>query len=177
MRNLRDRCKIWKMSDMVTKVKEINILKNEITSLKETSKYLKDQEDRADYYMAASMLEVVNFDSVKSKYVEKLAVPETPTSVDAFYVASDGNMYLIEFKSGGLAKRKIVEVKLKIFDSLLLLTDILQCNISETREQLNFILVYNETKNPKKKMNKMRYSLPYQERRLTSVFQKWVVMN
>lgn len=38
--------------------------------------------------------------------------------------------------------------KRKIPESLLILCDILHCNIADTRENYNLILVYNESKNP-----------------------------
>jgi hypothetical protein len=85
---------------------------------------------------------------VKDKYIEPLAVPETPKSSDALYVAPDGEMYLIEFKNGVMDMRKIFDVRLTIFDNLLMLTDIIHEGISYTRRNLNYILVYNEAKNP-----------------------------
>jgi hypothetical protein len=63
-------------------------------------------------------------------------------------------MYFIEFKNGVISRKngdadpkKISEIKLKIFDSLLILTDIISKAVSFTRKNLNYVLVYNEEKN------------------------------
>jgi len=124
-------------------VKNVGILDSSICSLKETSK---DNHDGTDCYMTNSMLPVVNFDMVKEKYVQGLKISEFPASNDALYVSNDGELYFIEFKAGAMAK-KIYEVRRKIFDSLLILTDIINVGASYTRQHLNYILVYNEVKN------------------------------
>jgi hypothetical protein len=121
-------------------VKSIEILNGAICPLKETSKY---NHDGNDFYMTNSELSVVDFDAVKNKYIKKLSLREPPKSSDAFYVDNCGEMYLIEFKSG-----QVRDVWLKICNSLLILTDILNKGISYTRQNLCYILVYNETKNP-----------------------------
>jgi len=126
-------------------VKSIEILNNSICSLKETSK---DNHAGTDDYMTDSMLPVVNFDMVKNEYIKGLKIPEAPKSNDAFYVNGNGDMYFIEFKSGRMDNNKIYGVRQKIYDSLLILTDIINVGISYTRQNLNYILVYNELKNP-----------------------------
>jgi len=130
-------------------VKTIPILNSSICSLKETSK---DDHDGVDRYMTNSVLDVVNFDTVKKQYIEALStqglkISESPASNDAFY-ANNGEMYFIEFKAGTMSKRKTYEVRRKIFDSLLILTDIINVGVSCTRQNLSYILVYNEKKNP-----------------------------
>ena len=126
-------------------VKSMGILNDSVCPLRETSKY---NYGGNDFYMTNSTLSVVNFDLVKDRYIETLSVPETPKSSDAFYVDNSEEMYLIEFKSGKMDTKKIFDVRLKIFDSLLMLTDILNRGISHTRLNLSYVLVYNETKNP-----------------------------
>lgn len=122
---------------------DVKIFEDNICTLKEASK---DNHAGEDVYMTSSTLPVVNFDSVKKAYAKPLSPVEMPKSVDAFYDAG-GDMYLIEFKNGKVHDNEIYEVRLKIFDSLLILTDILNIRVSETRKNLNFILVYNEQKN------------------------------
>lgn len=122
----------------------IQIFQNSRSTLKETSK-----DDTTSSYMTDSALEVVNFDSVKDEYVKKLALYETPASADAFHV-DGGNLYLVEFKNGYMDALKIFEVRKKIFDSLLILLDIIKEQILFSRQTLVFILVYNENKNPDK---------------------------
>ena len=98
--------------------------------------------------MTNSELNAVNFDLVKDKYIEDLSVPEKPKSSDAFYASNSGEMYLIEFKNGSISRKVKSDARLKIVESLLILTDILGVNLSYTRQNLSFILVYNENKNP-----------------------------
>jgi hypothetical protein len=119
-------------------------LSESISTLKETSK--DDHDDNNVEYMTTSELSAVNFDLVKKKYKEILFLPEAPKSCDALYYNESEEDYLIEFKNGKVDKR---DVEQKIFESLLVLTDIVNQNISYTRENLSFILVYNKTKNPK----------------------------
>ena len=127
-------------------IHNIEILRSSVCSLKETSK---SDPDGSVFYMTESLLDVVNFDVVKDKYIAALAVPEAPKSNDAFYASEAGEMYFIEFKSGVISREKTFEIRLKIFDSLLILTDIAKVDISDTRQSLSYILVYNETKNPR----------------------------
>jgi hypothetical protein len=97
--------------------------------------------------MVFSNLNVVNFDNVKLKYIQNIPIPKIPLSADAFFEKSENEMYLIEFKNGRMKIKDGFEVRLKMFDSLLLLTDILSKGVSFTRQCLSFILVYNEGKN------------------------------
>ena len=124
-------------------IKNIPILNDAACSLKETS-FNKINK----YYMTDSIISVINFDSVKDKYIKNLSLSETPKSNDALYILNNNEMYFIEFKSGEMSPKEIFDVRLKIFDSLLILTDIIDKNISFTRQHLNYILVYNEEKNP-----------------------------
>ena len=73
----------------------------------------------------------------------------TPCSNDALYIGKDNKIFFVEFKNGALEKNKkmIFNVYNKIYDSLLIFNDIVHQNISFCRENLYFILVYNESKN------------------------------
>ena len=128
------------MSDLY----DFEIFKNNKTSLKETSK---DNHDGTDIFMTESTLSVVNFDAVKNDYIKGLQVTETPASNDALYLDDFGEYYFIEFKNGVIDKAKIFAIRLKIFDSLLIFTDIIGRGVSYTRNNLSYILVYNEGKN------------------------------
>ena len=121
------------------------ILNDHISTLKETSK---DNHDGMVVYMTESDAEVVNFDDVKSEYVSKLSLCESPKSNDALLINSTEFATFIEFKNGKFDRQKEFSVRKKIYDSLLILTDIIGKNISFTREHLDYILVYNESKNP-----------------------------
>jgi len=128
-------------------INSIPILTNALSTLKETSK---SNHSGTVEYMTTSTLPAIDFDNVKNNYIKPLSVPETPKSSDALYIKGEDEMYLIEFKSGEMDTKKIYDVRLKIFDSLLILTDILGIGISHTRQNLNYILVYNLSKNPPK---------------------------
>jgi hypothetical protein len=130
---------------MMFDMDNIKIFSDNRTTLKDASK---DNHDGADIYMTESTLSVVNFDSVKSEYIKDMGLSETPKSSDALFSDERNNYYFIEFKNGRIDKAKIFEIRLKIFDSLLIFTDIIGKGIGFTRENMNYILVYNEDKNP-----------------------------
>ena len=127
-------------------IEEYPILKNHIATLKETSL---DDGGSVAAYMTDSQIEVVDFDKVKDDYAGNLHLPIRPQSNDALHIALGSNDTFIEFKNGSLRyEEKRKEVRRKVYDSVLMLTDIIGENISYTRKHLNYILVYNETKNP-----------------------------
>ncbi|MDR1972724.1 MAG: hypothetical protein LBQ46_12490 [Treponema sp.] len=95
-------------------------------------------------FMTSSKKRVVNFDKFKESVAAKYAVKNSPNSCDALYMESENEWFLIEFKNGKIDEKKIFQVRGKIFQSLLLLTERLDKTICFTRENLNFILVYNE---------------------------------
>jgi len=144
--------------------KKIEIFGNNIVTLEKTS-YDKEH----DEYMTESQLKVISFDCVKEEYAKALSVTQ-PSSSGAFFVNREGKMFLIEFKNGKIIevvkgrekvkKEFTKQMRLKIGESLLLLTDILSdmsFNISYTRKYVNYILVYNEDKNPS--LTKIKKSL------------------
>jgi hypothetical protein len=96
-------------------------------------------------YMTGCQERVVNFDNFKSDFVKTLKLSETPLSCDVFYAASTGELFLIEFKNGKIDALKNYEIKVKIFESLLILSEKISKTIDFTRGNLNFILVYNES--------------------------------
>jgi len=120
-------------------------------TLKVTSKDPKNSD-----YISNSMLEVYNFDAVRDVYYDAhqlRPVEEEVNSCDAFYADQQNNTgYLIEFKNSPLSTSNIdhTEIKEKILGSLLILTDISQMGISETRKATSFILVYSSAKDRRK---------------------------
>jgi len=129
----------------MTSLNNIEIFTNNKATLKETSK---SNHNGSATYMTESILNVVNFDAVKLEYVRDLSVFETPASNDALFFDNFDNCYFIEFKSGYIDRKKTFEIRLKIFDSLLIFTDIVGSGVSFTRNKMSYILVYNEGKNP-----------------------------
>jgi hypothetical protein len=95
-------------------------------------------------FMTSSQKIVVNFDKFKKSIAAKFALNNSPNSCDVLYMRSENEWFLIEFKNGKIDREKIFQIRGKIFQSLLLLTEKLDKTIHFTRENLNFILVYNE---------------------------------
>jgi hypothetical protein len=95
-------------------------------------------------FMTSSQERVVNFDKFKQSIATKYKANNSPNSCDVLYMQSENEWFLIEFKNGKIDEKKIFQVRGKIFQSLLLLTEKLDKTISFTRRNLNFILVYNE---------------------------------
>jgi hypothetical protein len=95
-------------------------------------------------FMTSSQERVVNFDKFKKSIVAKYKVKHSPNSCDVLCMQSENEWFLIEFKNGKIDEEKIFQVRGKIFQSLLLLTEKLDKTIHFTRENLSFILVYNE---------------------------------
>lgn len=126
------------------------IFARNIDTFKEVSK---DNSTGHDEYMTDSDIRVVNFDKVKAQYANGLADPnDYPASVDAVAVLNN-KFFLIEFKNGIIGNDK--SLRKKIPESILILCDIIKCNISDTRKDWELILVYNEKKNIDKSNNKI----------------------
>jgi hypothetical protein len=94
-------------------------------------------------YMTSNKIKVVNFDKFKESVVRKFSLKNSPKSCDALWYA-DKQFYLIEFKNGKVDKIQTHEIRGKIFESLLLLTEKLEATINFTRQKLTFIFVYND---------------------------------
>ena len=124
--------------------KEIEIFKNNISTFKETSH---DTDGRCPGYMTESEIEVINFDKVKEDYVRGMKLSKMPCSNDALYIDKDKKIFFVEFKNGQMQNGKIYNVYNKIYDNLLMFNDIVKENISFCRQNVYFVLVYNEEKN------------------------------
>lgn len=105
--------------------------------------------DRANReYMTESKVKAVDFDQVASDYEKRWGLKlNRPSSADALYYDKEHQVF-IEFKNGDLS-HEIKKVKKKIRDSILMFCDITDSNMRYTRENMVFILVYNEEKSPK----------------------------
>lgn len=113
------------------------------STLKEVSRDSKNRE-----YMIESDLEIIDFDKEKEVYVTKMKISVSPKSCDALYRDSDKN-YFIEFKNG---KVETYDVRKKVYDSILIHCDITKEDISQTRKNSIFILVYDYEKIKKTKI-------------------------
>lgn len=120
------------------------IFQNHISNLKETSL---DKHDGLQEYMTQSTRSAINFDGVKDEYVSSLGLSEIPKSNDALFDEGNGNLVFVEFKNGFMDRPKQFSVRKKIYDSALMFTDITSTGISAMRNNMKYILVYNETVN------------------------------
>jgi hypothetical protein len=96
-------------------------------------------------FMTSSQRQVVNFDSFKNSIAARFELSRSPNSCDALYMYTEDEWFLIEFKNGKLDEETMHQVRGKIFQSLLLLTEQLNNTLEFTRNNVNFILVYNES--------------------------------
>lgn len=124
---------------------EYSILKDNMSTLRETS--LDDHDPNSIAYMTNSDRGAVNFDNVKRKYVENLHLHEEPKSNDALFINDMGKLVFVEFKNGFMDGQKKFAVRKKIYDSIIILTDILNVGVSHLRDNMKYILVYNESVN------------------------------
>lgn len=121
---------------------QYEIFTRHMTSLKETS--LDQRDDGQGVYMTESSKAAINFDSVKEEYVKDLGLCEAPKSNDALLKDSKGNLVFVEFKNGFMDRQKQFALRKKIYDSVLIFSDITSMGISELRKNMKYILVYNE---------------------------------
>lgn len=121
---------------------KIDIFNNNISTLKETS-----HDTTGECFMTNSKKDVIDFDKVKEDYLLQFEKNfKVLCSNDALLINATDKATFIEFKNGNL-KRDTKNLREKITHSLLIFTDITQTTVSFTRENLNYILVYNESKN------------------------------
>jgi len=143
-------------------------------------------DDCNDEYMCDSQMKIYDFDMIKDWYAGNLNNSETGNNIksnDALYC--DGNRFtFIEFKNGKIDRGTKIGLRIKALDSVIILCDSkteasklvpnFVGNASYTRENVDYILVYNESKNPhsssgkgiieynlNRKANNPRFSLAY----------------
>jgi len=95
-------------------------------------------------YMTLCEMCTVNFDKFKDYTSRRMKLAEFPNSCDALYRNQYGEYFLIEFKNGQLERIDVYEIKVKIFESLLMLSSMFSQTIDLMRDNLIFVLVYNE---------------------------------
>lgn len=125
------------------------ILKNHICTLKKASL---DASNTTT--MSNSPLTVINFDKIPNEYSRGKGWPNVPSSNDALYIIPDGDWYFIEFKNGSIQKSDVFR---KIYDSLIMLIELeIIPNFQFSRDNIQYILVYNSDKYPKVQESKNR---------------------
>lgn len=128
-------------------ITECKIFNDNIATLKETSK-----DDANNAYLTDSLFNAIDFDAVKEQYIFANSTCTTSElrSNDALVIfdGSKGFFIFIEFKNGEVtSKSKREEIRSKISESLLIVNDILNENLTFDRKNINYILVYNKSKN------------------------------
>ena len=116
-----------------------------MTTLKETSADKRDATSCA--YMTQSDILAVDFDEVKKRYVESLGLSVVPMSNDALFHHGKEKVVFVEFKNGHIGKKEQFNIRKKIYDSVLIYSDITKSGISSMREEVEYVLVYNEAIN------------------------------
>lgn len=126
-------------------INEYDIFKNNLETLEELSKD-NNQKDSVSY-MVNLKERAIDFDEIKRKYANSFGITEEVLgSVDAV-LSVDNKVYFIEFKNGEIAAKTKKDIKKKIYSSLLIFLDIIKNNLDYARNNIEFILVYNEDKN------------------------------
>ena len=98
---------------------------------------------RIKLYLTESTLDSANFDSFKNKFCRRFSPAlQNIRSVDAL-ISSNQGCCLVEFKNGYF---DISELHSKIFDSYVMYCEVMNVTASQTRENLDFVLVYNREK-------------------------------
>lgn len=128
---------------MMFDLESIEIFKQHLSFLKQTS-----YDEANKKFMTEDERSVVNFDGVKEAYLTSLGCQsESISSVDAL-MQNSAKVIFVEFKNGVMKKEK-PKVSSKIKDSLLIFGGLTHSDINYTRGNAEFILVYNEAKNPR----------------------------
>lgn len=133
---------------ILIKFEDYPILQGHLSTLQEIS--IDDHEKDNVQYMTDSQRMAVNFDKVKEEYISNLSLVEVPKSNDALFLSRDNKLIFVEFKNGFMDGKKKFDVRKKIYDSIIL-TDILDVGISHLRDQMEYVLVYNESVNQNEK--------------------------
>lgn len=108
-----------------------------------------DTFEKASDCMVSYNDNVIDFDKVKIAYCEKYgSSQEASQSVDVLVHNKNNNIVFIEFKNGKLnGKYKKSRLKSKLRDSILIFNEINRLDLSFTRKNMEYILVYNYEKN------------------------------
>ena len=120
-----------------------------MNSVKSTLKATSKDKEHNEYMVNITDM-VVSFDNYMDKYVDGINSIHgcKPKSCDALLEKDDARRILIEFKNGKLDSKVKDEVRHKMTASCLCLLDTLDEKVDYAREKFDFILVYNEQKNP-----------------------------
>ena len=121
----------------------------ELLNLKEFKEKISEvsKSDKESYI--ESDMEFINFDKVKEKYGTTKSLSEFPSSNDGLYIDFNKKIIFIEFKNAKAELIKEYELGKKNYDSVCVLSDILNISVKKIREKTKYILVYSLEKNSK----------------------------
>ena len=94
-----------------------------------------------------SDIEIINFDKIKEDYCTNKKLKEVPSSNDGLYISKDKKVIFIEFKNAKAEVIKEYDLGKKNYDSICILSDILDISIRELRRRTKYVLVYSSEKN------------------------------
>jgi len=126
-------------------IKNYPIFATNILSLQKISCYTNDNQPPKP--MICSKINAVSFDKVKDEHIKGLHLSDIPKSNDALCKDKGGSVVFVEFKNGSIDKKVQHDIRRKIYDSVLIFTDITESRITEMRKNVDYILVINEDKN------------------------------
>lgn len=119
-----------------------------------------------DEHVTHSKKTAINFDTVKNLYnlKDNNNIFELQSN-DALYIDKNNIHYFIEFKNGNYRNIKKFDLIVKIYDSLFILSDIkyqngnqyIQNIVGFSKNNINYILVYNSSSNSKSHNYNLRY--------------------
>lgn len=133
-------------------IQDYKILDSNRSTLKKTSK-----DTANNIVMTDCEYEVINFDKVVKEYASQRHMKECPESIDALLINSTETATMIEFKNKYINKGEQFKLAKKIYDSIFVLSDILNQGIGYTRKHLDYILVYSMSKNNSSDDEKTQY--------------------
>lgn len=128
----------------MAELSEIKYFADSLCSIRETSI---DSSHGKDIPMIDSDYQVVDFDKVKDAYSKNLHIPVIPKSNDAMFEDGKGDIIFVEFKNCVIDGKLKPEIRKKIYDSLLIFSDITSKSLTYMREHAKYFLVYNESEN------------------------------
>lgn len=94
-----------------------------------------------------SDIEIINFDKIKEEYYINKKIEKAPSSNDGLYISKNKKMIFIEFKNTKSEVIKEYDLGKKNYDSVCILSDILNISIRELRKNTKYLLVYSLEKN------------------------------
>lgn len=121
-------------------------------------------DDKNDVIMTDLQNKVIDFDRVKEEYLKRMekGPSETPYSNDALFKIED-TWYFIEFKNGTINLKENVKIFNKIYDSMLIFLETVNKHIDYSRNNIIYVLVFNEESIDKKKISNLFDKNKYEE--------------